>query len=314
MIGETILAITTTIGLVLQPVFLGYFVLYNTYMMTLIALSVRQVRRRVAGHFVEDLDLIDESDYTKPLTMVVPAFNEEVTIVDSVTNLVQCDYPRFEVVVVNDGSSDSTPLRVEEVMAKKGMGRVRMLSHDHPRGVGASFRDGLKEAKGEAAAFMPGDDENDPSEIVRYLPLMKEVDLVVPFVFNRSVRAPARNLLSLLYRTIVNLSFGVNFNYTNGTVLYRRCVLEDRPNLSDGFFFQTENVVRAARKGYLFAEVPYRLDVRRGGGSKAVSWKSLQAVSRDFLRLFCEIRGGGGGRAELAPGSISARRRGQEKI
>jgi cellulose synthase/poly-beta-1,6-N-acetylglucosamine synthase-like glycosyltransferase len=106
MIGETILAVTTTIGLVMQPLFLGYFILYNTYMMTLIALSVRQVRRRVAGHFVEDLDLIDESDYTKPLTMIVPAFNEEVTIVDSVTNLVQCDYPRFEVVVVNDGSSD----------------------------------------------------------------------------------------------------------------------------------------------------------------------------------------------------------------
>ena len=77
-------------------------------MLLLIALSARQVRRRVAGHFIEDLDLIDESDYTKPLTMVVPAFNEEVTIVDSVTNLVHCDYPRFEVVVVNDGSSDRT--------------------------------------------------------------------------------------------------------------------------------------------------------------------------------------------------------------
>ncbi len=105
---ETLAWILSTIGLVLQPVFLGYFVLYNAYMLTLIGLSARQVRRRVAGHFIEDLDLIDESDYTKPLTMVVPAYNEEVTIVDSVTNLIQCDYPRFEVVVVNDGSSDQT--------------------------------------------------------------------------------------------------------------------------------------------------------------------------------------------------------------
>ncbi|MGH7702280.1 MAG: glycosyltransferase family 2 protein, partial [Gemmatimonadales bacterium] len=78
------------------------------YTMLLITLSARQVRRRVAGHFVEDLDLIDDSDSTKPLTMVVPAFNEEVTIVDSVTNLIHCDYPRFEVVVVNDGSRDRT--------------------------------------------------------------------------------------------------------------------------------------------------------------------------------------------------------------
>ena len=96
------------IGVILQPFFLTYFLLYNGYMLTLVALSARQVRRRVAGHFVEDLDLIDESDYTKPITMVIPAFNEEVTIVDSITNLIHCDYPRFEVVVVNDGSQDQT--------------------------------------------------------------------------------------------------------------------------------------------------------------------------------------------------------------
>jgi cellulose synthase/poly-beta-1,6-N-acetylglucosamine synthase-like glycosyltransferase len=96
-----------------QPLFLVYFILYNTYTLWLIALSARQVRRRVAGHFIEDLDLIDDRDLTKPLTMIVPAFNEEVTIVDSVTGLINCDYPRFEIVVVNDGSSDSTLERLQ---------------------------------------------------------------------------------------------------------------------------------------------------------------------------------------------------------
>jgi cellulose synthase/poly-beta-1,6-N-acetylglucosamine synthase-like glycosyltransferase len=107
-VTQTFAILISTLGLILQPVFLAYFILYNGYMILLIGLSARQVRRRVAGPFVEDLDLIDESDYTKPITMVVPAYNEEVTIVDSVTNLIQCDYPRFEVVVVNDGSSDRT--------------------------------------------------------------------------------------------------------------------------------------------------------------------------------------------------------------
>ena len=108
MIARHLATVLSAIGLLLQPLFLGYFLLYNGYLLMLIGLSARQVRRRVAGHFVEDLDLIDDSDYTKPITMVVPAFNEEVTIVDSITNLVHCDYPRFEVVVVNDGSSDHT--------------------------------------------------------------------------------------------------------------------------------------------------------------------------------------------------------------
>ena len=96
------------VALVAQPLFLAYFLLYDTYTLALVALSARQVRRRVAGHFVEDLDLIDQGDLTKPLTMIVPAYNEQVTIVESVASLVHCDYPRLEIVVVNDGSTDGT--------------------------------------------------------------------------------------------------------------------------------------------------------------------------------------------------------------
>jgi cellulose synthase/poly-beta-1,6-N-acetylglucosamine synthase-like glycosyltransferase len=113
-VSDTIVRYLIVSVLVVQPLFLLYFVLYNSYTLWLIALSARQVRRRVAGHFIEDLDLIDEGDLTKPLTMIVPAYNEEVTIVDSVTGLIHCDYPRFEIVVVNDGSSDSTLERLKQ--------------------------------------------------------------------------------------------------------------------------------------------------------------------------------------------------------
>ncbi len=131
---ETLTRELIVFALVVQPVFLLYFVLYNTYTLGLIGLSARQVRRRVAGHFVEDLDLIDEGDLTKPISLIVPAYNEEVTIVDSVTSLVQCDYPRFEVVVINDGSSDETldrlkrafRLRRTEVPYRPAIGTARV--------------------------------------------------------------------------------------------------------------------------------------------------------------------------------------------
>jgi cellulose synthase/poly-beta-1,6-N-acetylglucosamine synthase-like glycosyltransferase len=110
---ETLVRTLVALVVVLQPMFLIYFVLYNSYTLWLISLSARQVRRRVAGHFIEDLDLIDRADLTKPLTLIVPAYNEEVTIVDSVTGLINCDYPRFEIVVVNDGSSDATLERLK---------------------------------------------------------------------------------------------------------------------------------------------------------------------------------------------------------
>jgi len=113
-VRDVAIQVLVALALVAQLVFLFYFLLYNTYTLTLVALSARQVRRRVAGHFVEDLDFIDQGDLTKPLTLIVPAYNEDVTIVDSVTNLVHCDYPRHEVVVVNDGSSDDTLERLRK--------------------------------------------------------------------------------------------------------------------------------------------------------------------------------------------------------
>lgn len=99
---------------VVQPLYLLYFLAYNSYTFLLVLLSSRGIRRRVAGHFVDDLDLIDDSGSTKPITMIVPAYNEEVTVVDSVTNMLHLDYPRFEVVVVNDGSRDGTLARLKE--------------------------------------------------------------------------------------------------------------------------------------------------------------------------------------------------------
>jgi len=131
-VRDALIVALSWLALVLQPFFLLYFVLYNTYTLAIIVLSARQVRRRVAGHFVDDLDLIDAAGSTKPLTMVVPAYNEEVTIVDSITNLVQCDYPRFEVVVVNDGSTDRTLERLQQAF------RLRRVDLPYRDGIGTA--------------------------------------------------------------------------------------------------------------------------------------------------------------------------------
>ena len=97
-----------SVGVMVQPLLLAYLLAYNTWNLALIVLSWRAVRRFVGAHFTADLDLIDDALATKPLTMIVPAYNEEITIVESVTNLLRSDYPRLEVVVVNDGSADGT--------------------------------------------------------------------------------------------------------------------------------------------------------------------------------------------------------------
>jgi glycosyltransferase involved in cell wall biosynthesis len=243
----------------------------------------------------------------------MPALNEEANIEPAVRETLNA-FGRLkidgELLVVDDGSTDRTGELVHHLM--KSDTRIRLVRHETRHGVGASFWDGIAGAQGEFVCWLPGDNENDPEEILRYFGLLEHVDLVVPFVFNKDVRSRFRNSLSFLFRLIVNLSFVVNFNYTNGTVMYRRAVLQELEHHSTSFFFTTDILVRLCRRGYLFAEVPYRLRRRPKGASKATSVKSLKQVIKGFLRLFGDCYFRPADARPLVPGSATAKRRQQE--
>jgi glycosyltransferase involved in cell wall biosynthesis len=225
------------------------------------------------------------------ITIIMPALNEEANIQSAIRDTLTAfeDYHvAGEVLVINDGSTDRTAEVVAGEMERDP--RVRVLHHARRRGIGASFWDGVAHAKGEMVCMLPGDNENDPWEILQYHALLDHVDILVPFVFNKRARSLFRNGLSFAYRFIINTTFGVYFNYTNGTVAYRRQILQELDYHSDGFFFQTDILIRLVKRGYLFAEVPYRLNQREHGVSKAVSFPSLLQVMRGYLRLFRDVR------------------------
>lgn len=220
------------------------------------------------------------------ISIIVPALNEEKNIRGAITNVLDGlgDFGvKGEVIVVNDGSTDKTEELVRLSMEKNN--QVMMLKHDKPLGIGASFWDGVDHANGDIVVMLPGDNENDSREILRYLGLLEQVDIVIPFNFGMQERKFLRNFLSFIYRLIINTTFRTNFNYTNGTVLYRKSILKELDYRSSSFFFQTDILVRTVKKGYLFAEVPYSIGVRKSGVSKAVSLRSFIQVIRGYFNL-----------------------------
>ena len=243
---------------------------------------------------------------TMEISIVMPALNEEDSVLLAINDTMNAfDDLKMsgEVIVVNDGSSDGTEQLVRGMMKKED--RLRLICHDLPQGIGASFWDGVEIAKGEVVSMFPGDNENNPWEVLRYYGLLKHVDMVIPFVFNKEVRSIFRNFLSLVYRFIINTTFFVNFNYTNGTILYRKSLLDEIESRNTGFFFQTDILIRTAKKGYLFAEVPYRLSVREGSQSKACTFPSLMKVVKGYINLVREIYFNSNDKVKLkfAPGS-----------
>src|SRR3989338_8871333 len=108
------------------------------------------------------------------VSVVMPALNEEENIVAAISNVSKSfdDYKiSGEIIVINDGSNDKTRFLVEEDIKKDS--RIRLINHNKTQGIGASFWDGVDNAKGQIVTMLPGDNENDPWEILRYIKLLE---------------------------------------------------------------------------------------------------------------------------------------------
>ena len=84
-----------------------YFILLNLSYLTLNLISIFALRRRAQETLLDDLPQI-YSGLEPPISILVPAYNEEATIAASVRSMLQLQYAEFEVVVISDGSKDGT--------------------------------------------------------------------------------------------------------------------------------------------------------------------------------------------------------------
>ncbi len=114
-----------------------YFVVFATFHAWLLAMSAIETRRHTGRLRETSLRSTIRSPLTPPISILVPAFNEAAGIVDSVRSLLALEYPAFEIVVVNDGSSDSTIERLVEAFDLEQLLRPTppFLTHKAIRGV-----------------------------------------------------------------------------------------------------------------------------------------------------------------------------------
>lgn len=224
------------------------------------------------------------------ISVIMPALNEERNIESAIFSTFE-SFRKFdiegEIIVVNDGSTDNTRNIIESIF-EQGYS-LKIINHETPKGIGYSFLEGLRAAEKEFVVMFPGDNENDPEEALKFFHLMEQVDIIVPFIHNIEVRDRKRRFISSIYRFIINMSFGINLNYTNGTVFYRKALFEEIELKNTGFFYQVEILIKLIRRGYLFAEVPNYLKIRNSGQSKALTMKSLMNVIKGYLALVHEI-------------------------
>ena len=113
-----------------------------------------------------------DDEFAPPVSIVVPAFNEAVGIERAVRSLAGSDYPEFEIVVVDDGSSDDTGALVE----KLGLPKVRLLRQENA-GKPAALNRGIAETKHEVVVMVDGDTVFEPETLLHLVQPFRSNDV-----------------------------------------------------------------------------------------------------------------------------------------
>ena len=226
----------------------------------------------------------------KKLSVIVPCFNEansiELVIKDIASELLVYKF-HSEIIIVDDGSTDLT-YTISKNLCEK-FSNLRIIKHNVNKGFGAAFWSGVNNAEGEYLLMMPGDGECNVKDSIMGIKIADDVDVVIPFVYNKINRSLSRRIISRIYTNLINVFFHTRLNYTNGTVIYRTSLIKNIDLKSKGFFFQTEILLRLIKSGYLYAEFPVFLKRRSSGLSKALSPRSFIDVVLSFSRTYIGI-------------------------
>ena len=225
------------------------------------------------------------------LTIVVPCFDE----VGNVPRLERELFPAldalkldYEVLAVDDGSSDSTLESLQGLTSRQA--RLRVLKHGSNRGLGAALKTGLAEAKGEWLVFLDADLTFHPRH-VRELWAARETsdaDCVSgsPYLGGMPGVPLYRRLPSMAVNAFYRGLFSrVLTSYTPMFRLYRTADLKGMELLSDGFEISAEILVRLLKAGARIVEVPVPLTSRTHGASKMRGLRELARHLRLITRL-----------------------------
>jgi glycosyltransferase involved in cell wall biosynthesis len=224
------------------------------------------------------------------LSVVLPAYNEQDNIVRAVMRAVEV-LPTlardWEVIVVDDGSSDKTAEIMASVVSEH-YPNVRLLRHPTNQGYGAAIRSGFSRARHDLVFYTDSDNQFDIGELRYTLPIMRDADVVVGFRVYR-YDAPIRLALSWAYNRLVRVLFRVRVRDVDCAFkVFRREVIDKISIETDNFFVDTELVAKARKWNFRIVEKGVR-HYPRSAGETTVSSSDIPNTLRVVFQMWLRI-------------------------
>jgi putative flippase GtrA len=231
---------------------------------------------------------VGSSFTTHSLSVVLPAYNEEQVIASTVEQVTRelANLTRdFEVIVINDGSTDHTGAVLSAL--HKLDRRVRVLTHKRNQGYGATLADGFAAATNDLTFFMDSDGQFDIRELKRFLSLIDAYDAVIGYRIERQ-DTWMRKLNAWGWKLVVRLALGVRVRDIDCAFkLLRTDFLQRHPLETRGAMINAELLYKLKAVGCTFREVGVRHLPRQGGRATGAN---LRVIGRAFWELFVYAR------------------------
>jgi glycosyltransferase involved in cell wall biosynthesis len=226
------------------------------------------------------------------LSVFFPAYNDSGTIASMVIRAVQAASeltPDYEVIVVNDGSSDATPEIIDE-LARTYAPHVRAVHHPRNRGYGGALQTGFRSATKELIFYTDGDAQYDPAELkALWEQMTPEADLVNGYKISRSDPLH-RIVIGRVYHHIVKQLFGLTVRDVDCDFRLLRRRIFERINLEKtSGVICLEMMKKITDGGFRIVEVPVHHYHRAFGRSQFFNFRRIGKTAIDVMRLWLAL-------------------------
>jgi len=225
----------------------------------------------------------------KTLSVFFPCYNEEDNIANTVSRAVDVikslKPDDYEIIVVDDGSSDGTATIVQSLIAKNP--KIRLIRHDHNRGYGAALKTGFSSAKFDWIAFTDSDGQFNFQEINKFLDHVPDYQVIAGYRKKRS-DSKFRRMMAFLLRVWGTILFGLNLKDVDcGFKLIKKSVIDKIfPLVTESAITETEMMAKIHSAGFPIKQIGVAHHSRTEGVQTGGNFRVIFKAVIESLKLF----------------------------
>ena len=223
------------------------------------------------------------NDQVIQISIIIPVFNEDKSILKVLNRIYETVESKvnYEIIVINDGSTDNTLKILEENHTLYN----QLITYETNYGKGNAVKKGLEASKGLYIFFQDADLEYDPIELNKFIKLINrfDPDLIIGSRFNYTEYTRSHNILNKFGNKLITLIFNLFYNTTFTDIYscyacYKKNLLNENKLETKGFEQHAEILCKVVKSGKKFYEIPISYNGRSHEEGKKIKFYHIFSV------------------------------------